>query len=491
MASTAENAPQEHELSWFIALSTYFGYALLIFVGHIRDFTGRLFGWTRYQSEIPEKGYAPLLKSWENFFTRRLYHRIQDCWARPIASSPGAHIDVIVRTSTDGNKTLKTTSNIKRALNLGSYNYLGYADDWKETCAADVLASVHKFPISCGSARMDGGTVSVHEELEQTVARFLNQEAALVYTMGYGTNSTTIPALAGKGSLIISDGLNHTSIVNGSRAAAAVIRVFRHNDPQHLEELLREAIASGQPRTHRPWKKIIVMVEGIYSMEGEICDLRAIVDVCKKYKSYIYVDEAHSIGAIGKTGRGVCEYRGVDPSEIDVLMGTFTKSFGGMGGYIAGSKKLIDHLRIRSAGQMYHNSMSPVVCQQVLTAFKVLMGEDGTDIGQQKLQRLRDNSNMMRQGLIDIGFHVYGDPDSPVIPVMIYNPGKIAAFSREALKLGLALVVVGFPATSVIQSRCRICVSAGHTREDIEFALKALEKIGKRLRLRYAISSFG
>lgn len=118
-------------------------------------------------------------------------------------------------------------------------------------------------------------------------------------------------------------------------------------------------------------------------------------------------------------------------------------------------------------------------------------GEDGTDVGQQKLKRLRENSNLMRQGLIDIGFHVYGNPDSPVIPIMIYNPGKIAALSREALKLGVALVVVGFPATSVIQSRCRICVSAGHTKEDIQRALDVLAKLGKRLHLRYAASAFG
>jgi serine palmitoyltransferase len=134
--------------------------------------------------------------------------------------------------------------------------------------------------------------------------------------MGYGTNTSTISALVGPGCLLVSDSLNHTSIVNGARVSPALIRVFRNNDANHLEEVLREAIVNGQPRHHRAWKKIVVMVEGIYSMEGVICNLKEIVRVCKKYKAYIYVDEAHSIGALGKTGRGVCEFAGVDPADI-------------------------------------------------------------------------------------------------------------------------------------------------------------------------------
>ena len=134
--------------------------------------------------------------------------------------------------------------------------------------------------------------------------------------MGYDTNLTTIPSLLGEGCLLISDCLNHVSIVNGSRSSSAQIRIFNHNDPIHLEVIIREAIVRGQPKYNRPWKKIMVLVEGIYSMEGEICELAAIVKVCKKYKTYIYVDEAHSIGALGETGRGICEYAGVNPDDI-------------------------------------------------------------------------------------------------------------------------------------------------------------------------------
>ena len=189
--------------------------------------------------------------------------------------------------------------------------------------------------------------------------------------MGFNTNCTTIPALVGRGDLLISDELNHTSIVNGARSSGAAIRIFRHNDTRHLEEILKEAIVKGRPRTRRPWNKILVVVEGIYSMEGEYCDLSNVVRVCKKYGAYVYLDEAHSIGAMGPTGRGCAEYCGVDTADIDIMMGTFTKSFGGMGGYIAAGKDTIAFLRKQCAGSIYHNSLSPVVCQQVISSFKV------------------------------------------------------------------------------------------------------------------------
>lgn len=191
-------------------------------------------------------------------------------------------------------------------------------------------------------------------------------------------------------------------------------------------------------------------MEGIYSMEGAICNLKQVVAVCKKYHAYIYVDEAHSIGALGATGRGVCEFAGVDTSEVDVLMGTFTKSFSGMGGYIAGSQALIDYLKSVSAGIRHHNAMSPIVTQQILTAFRVIMGEDGTDIGRNKIQALKDNANYFRAAMVDMGLHVYGSYDSPIVPVLIYFPAKVAAFSRECLKRGVAIVVVGMYAVLYI-----------------------------------------
>jgi len=220
-------------------------------------------------------------------------------------------------------------------------------------------------------------------------------------------------------------------------------------------------------------------------MEGEICKLREIVAIKKKYKCYLWLDEAHSIGAMGRTGRGVTEFCEIDTADIEVLMGTFTKSFAAVGGYITGSKELISHLRNTSFAHMYSTSMSPGGCQQVLTSMSVIMGEDGTDLGKQKIKALKDNSNFFRRGLIDRGFQIFGDTDSPIIPLMVYYPSKVAAFSRECLKRNIACVVVGFPATPLLMSRARFCISASHTKEDLSWALKEIDEIGDLLLLKY------
>jgi len=488
---------EDPEITLFATITTYFSYAVIIAFGHLRDFFGKRTKRSRYFSEkemVVEKGFAPIVKGWENFYTRRLYHRIQDCWNRPITSVPGSVIDVVVRKTDDGNKTLTWSTNesgsnveveTKRCINLGSYNYLGFGDDWQNTCKDYVWEVFDDFPINTLSSRVDIGTTVYHRELEETVAKFVGKEAAICYNMGYGTNSTTIPSLVGKGCLLISDALNHTSIVNGSRASGASIRAFKHNDEKDLEDVIRESIAGGQPRTRRPWRKILVMIEGIYSMEGEICNLKKIVAVCKKYGVYVYIDEAHSIGALGGTGRGVCEHTGVDPKDVDILMGTFTKSFGGMGGYIAGDKVLIEGLRKNSAGSVYHNSLSTVVCKQCIVSLKIMMGLDGSGMGQQKIKKLKENCNYFRKRLTEMGLHLYGDYDSPVIPVMIYNPAKIAQFSRECFKRGLAMVVVGFPATPIITSRSRVCVSAAHTKEQLDYALDKIKEVTDLLQMNY------
>lgn len=499
------------------AFSTYLCVYILISCGRVRDILAGVVGgrYSRKKSDRPSDDlskFAPLLKSWEDFFKRRIYHRIQDCFNRPVASNPGAHIAVVERVSSDGNKsmqflgsldsldtdeqkqayqdgdhfvTLKEDRVARSCLNLGSYNYLGFADDWGVTCKKDVIETLEKFPVSASACRTEFGTTSLHRKLEKAVADFLGKEDSVVLTMGFNTNATTIPALVGKDDLILSDELNHTSIINGARASGAKIRVFKHNSSEDLEEVLREAIINMNPETKRPWRRILVIVEGVYSMEGEYCDLRSIVDICKRYGAYVYLDEAHSVGAVGPSGRGIADYAGVDTADIDVMMGTFTKSFGGMGGYIAASKEICCLLRERCAGSSSHNSLSPVVCQQVLTCFKVITGCDGTKIGKRKIEALRDNSNYMRMKLNDLGLLTLGHYDSPIIPVMLYSIAKMAAFSRECYRRGLATVVVGFPAVPLLLARVRFCISAGHTRQDLDRALKEIQEIADVIGVKY------
>ncbi|GMH23463.1 hypothetical protein Nepgr_025306 [Nepenthes gracilis] len=468
-------------IPYLTALTTYFSYGLLFAFGQFRDFFRKIFDWWNSSNR---QGYAPICLGNEDFYTRRLYLRIQDCFGRPISSAPDAWFDVVERYSNDHNKTLKRTDKVKHCLNLGSYNYLGFAAA-DEYCTPRAIESLKLFSPSTSSARADGGTTALHKELEEYVANFVGKPAAIVFGMGYVTNSAIIPVLIGKGGLIISDSLNHSSIINGARGSGATIRVFQHNTPSHLENVLREQIAEGQPRTHRPWKKIIVVVEGIYSMEGELCKLPEVVSICKKYKAYVYLDEAHSIGAVGRTGRGVCELLAVDTADVDVMMGTFTKSFGSCGGYIAGSKELIQFLKYACPAHLYGTSISPPAAQQIISAIKVILGEDGSSRGAQKLARIRENSNFFRSELQKMGFEVLGDNDSPIMPIMLYNPSKIPAFSRECLKQNVAVVTVGFPATPLLLGRARICISASHSREDLINALEVISKVGDLVGIKY------
>lgn len=304
--------------------------------------------------------------------------------------------------------------------------------------------------------------------------------------MGFATNSTNIPILVDKDCLLISDELNHTSLVLGSRLSGAKIQVFKHNDMQQLERILRKAVIEGEPRKRRPWKKILICVEGIYSMEGSMVNLPEVIRLKKKYKAYLYLDEAHSIGAIGRTGRGVTEYFGINVDDVDIMMGTFTKSFGAAGGYIAASKEIIAEMRARSHGNIYAMSMAPPVCAQVISSMKIIMGKDGTKDGQNRIRTLAENTLFFRTALKEMGFIVYGNDASPIVPMMIFMPAKISAFSREMKKRGVAVVVVGYPATPIVESRSRFCLSAAHTRAELQHALDAINEVGDILGLKYS-----
>jgi serine palmitoyltransferase len=473
----------------FTLVWTYFAFILGICLAHFRNFTAYLSVITGRGEEDPafscQEGHAPLLKAKEYFYTRYFFGRLRDCWDRPICSRPGAMFDLMGR-EFDGSLygSFQYTGEKTRAINLGSYNYLGFAENAGK-CIDDTIHAVNKYGISTAGRRMEAGDMDLHRALEKRVADFLDKEDAVIFNMGYATNSTSINALIGKGGLIISDALNHASIVTGCRATGAKIKVFKHNDPADLERVLRQAIAEGQPRTHRDWTKILIVVEGIYSMEGEILRLPEIVAIKKKYKAYLYVDEAHSIGALGSHAKGVCDYWGVPTSDVDILMGTFTKSFGSVGGYIAASRDIIRHLRQHSFGSVYQSGMSLPCVQMILSALDVITGADGTDDGQRRINALRENGNFFRSKLREMGFRVIGSEDSPVIPLMLFHPAKIAGFSRAALEENLAVVVVGFPATSLLGSRARFCVSAAHTKEQLERALESISVIGDSLMLKY------
>ena len=411
--------------------------------------------------------------------------RINDCFARPVTGVPGRYITLIDRKSDDFNTTFKFTGTTTETLNMSSYNYLGFAQS-DGPCADAVEETIKKHGVGLASPRNDVGTSDLHVEVEELIARFVGKPSAMVFSMGFGTNATAFPALIGKGCLVISDELNHASIRFGTRLSGAMIEMFKHNDVKDLERLLREVISQGQPRTHRPWKRILVVVEGLYSMEGSVVNLPGIVALKKKYKFNLFVDEAHSIGAMGPRGRGVCDYFGIDPSEVDILMGTLTKSFGANGGYIAGDKAMIDKLRLTNAGCIYGETVAPAVLTQISTSLKIITGELVPGQGEERLQRLAFNSRYLRLGLKRLGFIVYGHDDSPIVPVMLYHPAKISAFSHEMLKRKISVVVVGYPATPLVSARARFCLSAAHTKDDLDRLLEACNEVGDAIDVKFS-----
>ncbi|XP_043912170.1 serine palmitoyltransferase 3 [Protopterus annectens] len=472
----------------YIAVLTYMGYGIVTLFGYLRDFM-RTWGLEKCRAAVErleQTDFVPLYQDFENFYTRNLYRRVSDNWNRPICSLPGPEFDLMERVTDDYNWTFRYTGKvIKNVINMGSYNYLGFAEN-DEKNLSTVADAIERHGLGLCSSRHEIGNTEVHEELENLIARFLGVESAMAFGMGFATNSMNIPALVSKGCLILSDELNHTSIILGARLSGATIRVFKHNNMKSLEKLLRDAIVHGQPRTRKPWKKILIIVEGIYSMEGSVVRLPEIVALKKKYKAYLYLDEAHSIGAIGPGGRGVVEYFDLNPADVDVLMGTFTKTFGAAGGYIAGKKELVDYLRVNSHSAVYATSMSSPVAQQIIRVLKCLMGLDGTTIGRQRVHRLAANTRYFRERLHQMGFIIYGHEDSPVVPLLLFMPAKTGAFAREMLNRDIGVVVVGFPATPIAESRARFCISAAHTQEMLDKVLSAIDELGDFLHIRFS-----
>uniref|UniRef100_A0A8R1XZT9 serine C-palmitoyltransferase n=1 Tax=Onchocerca volvulus TaxID=6282 RepID=A0A8R1XZT9_ONCVO len=466
--------------SLLTSLSTYFCWSVLFIFALLREFL-RKHGIEKNlaAAERPEqKDFVPLFSQCESIYERNCYMRVRDVFERPITSAPGATVKLLDRYSEDYNWNYKYTESETEVINVGSYNYMGFAET-DGLCGKEAAAIIDEQGLStCCSIQQLGFSKAQHD-LEKLTAQFLGVDDAICFSMGFAVNSLNTPCLADENSIIISDQFNHASLILGSRMSGATVRVFKHNDMTDLEKVIRDAIVYGNPKTKKPFTKILIIVEGIYSMEGSICNLPAIIALKKKYGAYIYLDEAHSIGALGRRGRGVVDYWGCDPRDVDILMGTFTKSFSAAGGYIAGDKRLINYIRANSATTIYALPMSPPIAQQIISSIKVMMGLDGTNDGAIRRQRLRRNTHYFRKHLKRMGCIVYGSDDSPIVPIMLYYPSKCGFWGREMLKRRVGIVVVSFPATNITESRIRICLSAAHTKEMLNFVLDAIKEVAE------------
>lgn len=350
-----------------------------------------------------------------------------------------------------------------RKLMFATYSYLGLLGHPYITSAAK--AALDRYGSGTHGVRLLGGSLDLHYRLEKRIADFLGRESAITFTSGFMTNYTTISTIVGSGDWVISDQFNHASIVDGCAASGALFRVYKHNDMKHLEDILRDA-----PKNVTK----LVVADAIFSMDGDILDLPSTVELCQKYGAILMVDEAHSLGILGATGRGIEEHFGM-PGSIDICMGTLSKTIPAVGGYIAANNRLVDFLRFSARGYIFSAAMSPPIAAAALAAFDVLENE-----GEERRRALMGNVNYLIAGLRSAGFNT-GRTCTAIVPVIVGSDANAMAMTRYCQEHGLFVLPVLPPAVPPGTARLRLNVTSDHTIEDIQFALDVIIEAGKQV----------
>jgi len=356
----------------------------------------------------------------------------------------------------------------KKVINLASNNYLGLTTHPKLREAA--LEATKKYGVGSGAVRTIAGTMSLHMELEEKIARFKNVEACVVFQSGFTANAGTVSALLGKEDFIISDELNHASIIDGARLSRAKILVFRHKDVAHAEEQLASV-------KDQPGRKLVI-TDGVFSMDGDIGPLPGLCEVAEKYGAIMMVDDAHASGVLGRNGRGTIDHFNVH-GRVDVQVGTLSKAIGALGGYICGSRDLIEFLYHRGRPFLFSTSHPPSVAATCIAAFDVLEQEP------ERIDRLWQNTRFFKKELGNLGFNIGGKntpaSETPITPVIV-GEGRLAMeFSRELFKEGVMATGIAFPTVPEGKARIRTIMTATHTRNELDQALEVLQRVGKRL----------
>jgi glycine C-acetyltransferase len=352
---------------------------------------------------------------------------------------------------------------------LSSNNYLGLCD-MPEVVAAG-KAALDRFGAGTGSVRFICGTFTIHRELEAALARLVGCEASLTYVSCWNANEGLCSTILGEQDVVISDQLNHASIIDSIRLAKVITKVqtavYRHSDMADLEEKLRSA---------RGARRRLVFTDGVFSMEGDIAKLPDILDLAKRYDAIVAVDDSHATGALGPTGRGTAEYYGV-VGQVDIITSTLGKALGGAaGGFTAGALALTDSLTQRSRPQLFSNALPPTVAGSALAAVQYL------ETHPERVRRLHDNARFFREALQGLGFQPLPG-ETAIVPVILGETAKAIQMSDLLLGEGVFVTGFGYPVVPQGQARVRCQLSAAHTREDLDFALRAFQKVGKQLGL--------
>jgi len=354
--------------------------------------------------------------------------------------------------------------NEKKVLNLCSNNYLGFANEERLKKAA--INAIEKWGVGPGAVRTIAGTFSIHEELEETLAKFKKVEATLFLQSGFVANQAVIPAITNEEDAILSDELNHASIIDGVRLSKAKRYVWKHRDIKDLEEKLIEADKNGARRK-------LVITDGVFSMDGDLAPLPEIVELAEKYNAMVMVDDAHGEGVLGSHGRGIVDHFELH-GRVDIEIGTLSKAFGVLGGYIAGKKELIEYLKQKARPFLFSSPLSPADTAAALEATKILLESD------ERVKKLWDNAKYFKEEMKKLGFDT-GESETPITPVMLYDAKLSTQFSKELFEEGIFAQSIGYPTVPKGKARIRVMISAVHTKEDLNFALEKFEKVGKKL----------
>ena len=368
----------------------------------------------------------------------------------------------------DDEQAPECTFDGKHVINLASNNYLGLTTHPRLREAA--LEATRKYGVGSGAVRTIAGTMKIHMELEEKIARFKNVEACVVFQSGFTANAGTVSAILGKEDFIISDELNHASIIDGARLSRAKIKVFRHKDTAHAEELLKEV-------QNEPGHKLLI-TDGVFSMDGDIGPLPALCDLAEKYGAIMMVDDAHASGVLGSNGRGTIDHFNVH-GRVDIQVGTLSKAIGALGGYVCGSKDLIDFLYHRARPFLFSTSHPPSVAATCIAAFDVLEQEP------ELMDHLWANTRFFKKELGLLGFNIGGKntpaSETPITPIIIGDGKLTMDFSRELFKEGVFATGIAFPTVPEGKARIRTIMTATHTHDQLSRALDVLKKVGKRM----------
>jgi glycine C-acetyltransferase len=353
----------------------------------------------------------------------------------------------------------------KEVINLASNNYLGLTTHPKMRRAA--LDATRKYGVGTGAVRSIAGTMKIHVELEEQIARFKNTEACVVFQSGFTANAGTVSAILGKDDLIISDELNHASIIDGCRLSKATIKVFKHKDVSDCGRVLKET---------ENWSgKKLLITDGVFSMDGDVADLPALCDLAEKYNCITMVDDAHSSGVLGRNGRGTVDHLNCH-GRVDIQVGTLSKAIGVLGGYVCGTRELIDFLHQRARPFIFSTSHPPSVVASCQAAFELLDSETGEKL----IKKLWSNTKFFKRKLKKLGFKT-GPSETPITPILVGEAAKAFEFGRELFAEGVFAPAIGFPTVPEGKARLRAIVTATHKRADLEKALEILERVGKKL----------